>query len=246
MKKRFHIRYGRNTVLITVMGIAGVITTGVLSYRAGYRSALDIEELKKDLDREPTVKEKVQKSVKHCIPAGIAVATTITDLVYLHRRNSLTLNRVRNTLQHATKRYEEYTKEVDNHFGEGSAEEVENRIILRKLSDRKPPNGENQLFYIFGHDSFFERSMAEVIDAEYQINRLYVLNGYVSLNDLLVELGLPTTDEASELGWSADVAADIYDKCWLDFDHELITTDDGLECFVIRSRIKPQADYLPF
>lgn len=246
MKTKLRINRGKGPVIGTILGIAGVVTTGVLSYRAGYRSALDIEDLKCELGYEPPLKEKAKKAAKHCIPAGIAIGTTVSELLYLHRHNALTLKRVRSTLQSVGKQYNEYREEVDKSFGDGSAEEIENRIILRKLTDRKPPKGENLLFYLTGCDHFFERSMAEVIDAEYQINRQYVLNGYVSLNDFLDELGLPKTDEGSELGWSTDVAADVYDKCWLDFDHEILTTDDGLECFVIRSRVKPQADYLPF
>lgn len=240
----------KRIVFATIAGIGGVVISGALSYRAGYRSALDIDALRKELNREPTRVEKVKTSVKHCLPAGIAVASTVADLLYLYRAHRLTLNQLRTSLRRAVKRYEEYTKEVDEHFGEGSSNEVENRIILRKLSEHKPATGENLLFHIFGYDDFFEATMAEVIDAEYQINRLYVLNGYVSLIDLLNELGLnnkAAIDEgASELGWSADIAADVYDKCWLDFDHELITLDDGLECFAIRPRIKPSADYLPF
>ena len=42
----------------------------------------------------------------------------------------------------------------------------------------------------------------EIMDAEYHLNRNFVMRGYASLNEFYEFLGLPQTERGEELGWT--------------------------------------------
>ena len=78
------------------------------------------------------------------------------------------------------------------------------------------------------------------MDAEYHLNRNFVQRGYASLNEFYEFLGLPQTKYGDEVGWTC---TDGY--CWIDFEHRLISRDDGgTEVYAIDMLFPPDAHYL--
>lgn len=57
------------------------------------------------------------------------------------------------------------------------------------------------LFFEENHPRIFEADPNAVEHAEYQINRLYEVKGYATLNDVYFLLGLPLLDACDEIGW---------------------------------------------
>lgn len=102
------------------------------------------------------------------------------------------------------------------------------------------------LFYLPFYNKYFNRTMKEIIDAEYQVNREFALAGYVSFNTLLDALGLYPIVGGEDIGWSQDAGMAFYGYGWIDFEHRLQTTDDGLECYYIEMPFLPTEDYLNY
>ena len=82
-----------------------------------------------------------------------------------------------------------------------------------------------------------------MIKAEYELNREMALYGGVYLNKFYELLGIPTIEEGNTLGWSLGMLSDIHRSYWIEFDHDKVVMDDGLECYIIRMRHEPVADF---
>lgn len=75
--------------------------------------------------------------------------------------------------------------------------------------------------------------------AEYNTNREFVMNGCLSLSDLFKRLDIDPTSITDMLGWGSETK-------WINFQHDKVTLDDGLECYIIKIENEPTIDYLPF
>lgn len=81
----------------------------------------------------------------------------------------------------------------------------------------------------------------EVLAAEYGLNRLFILQGYASVENFLRMLGY--TGEISingDLGWSFDLAAEEGWQ-WIDFTHDFIKKRGA---FMIDYPFPPEFDYM--
>jgi hypothetical protein len=142
--------------------------------------------------------------------------------------------------------YKEYKAKVKDLFG-GDDFRIKSAIVQDKydkvdifLSEEK------QLFYEEYHGKIFESTKEEVLIAEYCLNKNFALRGYANLNEFYEFLGLPGTKEGGILGWSLDAGVEFYGYSWIDFEHQLVTMDDGLECYIIGMPFSPTVDYMDF
>ena len=148
--------------------------------------------------------------------------------------------------------YKQYKDKVDEIFGSGSSREVEREITKEKLETLSTPKEDGTcIFYEKHKNEFFERNMLEIQDAMYQLNRKLAKDGEVSLNDLYDFLNLDRTKEGDTLGWSTYLLSEQWDGqnglVWIDYELDLIKTDDGMECYELVLTTAPTADYyVPF
>lgn len=75
---------------------------------------------------------------------------------------------------------------------------------------------------------FFERTMEQVMRAEYEANRLFILKGSLTLNEFLQILNLPTVEVGDSVGWDEYIGETHFGYKWIDFNHRYFITDDGL------------------
>ena len=75
---------------------------------------------------------------------------------------------------------------------------------------------------------YFQRTMEEVIEAEYRTNRNFILRGHAPLNEFSEFLGLEKTDDGEKLGWSGEALWDLFDAAWIDFYHDFKTKGELL------------------
>lgn len=144
--------------------------------------------------------------------------------------------------------YSEYKAKVKELYGEKMHKEILDAIAKEKnngthiYSEPEPTNCdlgleedsiEPRLFYDEYSSRYFEATIEQVILAEYNLNRIYVLRGYAVLNEFYDFLGLEPTDYGSIIGWSA-----FDDTQWIEFDHHKIIINDDLECYAIEIRDK--------
>lgn len=143
--------------------------------------------------------------------------------------------------------FNEYRAKNIELFGAGTDVKVRDSVTedhYKKSAKDGPVDGKI-LFCEEVSNWFFDATMAEVIDAEMQINKRMCEDGEAALNEFYEFLGIPTQDFGEELGWEHWAVASMNGGSWLDFTHRLCRLDDGSEYYVIECNSKPYAFNYP-
>lgn len=256
----------QSPTILTCIGAVGVVTTAVLAVRATPK-ALELanEEIRKQnralldeatkngydvcnqIDKLKPI-EMVKVAWKPYIPAvavGMATIACVFSANVLNRRQQAALTSAYMLLDQT---YKEYRSKAIELFGKDMDDQIQSSIAKDKYegAEKEPGNGK-LLFYEAHYGKFFERTMLEVRDAEYQLNRKLKKWGAVSLNDFFEFLDLPKIDAGDTIGWAEELVCDYYNPAWVDFEHELVVMDDGMECYIINMSVTPALDFdLPF
>ncbi len=226
-------------VVLTSCSVVGVLATVALSFK----TAVDLVYEDRDWHwrtKKDIVKKAVPKFVSTFVVGSATVACIIcTNMVNRQRQEALTSAYIL-----LDRMYKNYKAKVTDMYGKDAEEKVEEAITNDKLekTDQTDTDDGTVLFYEPYYDLFFRRKYEELIDAEYQLNRKYVIGDEVCLNDFYEFLHLPKTKTGGTLGWSWDASDLRYGYVWLDFDHKLVTKDNK-SYYVIEAVYPPTADY---
>ena len=240
--------------ILSILGVVGVVTTAVLAVKATPKALEHIEDAKEAKSRENGEDLTRMETIAACwrcyIPAtatGIATVGCILGANVLNRRQQASLASAYALLNRT---YQDYRKSVKNVFGE----EGHKRVLQDMAVERVPEEHtiytqgtfssttldfcvpeEEHLFYDIYSNRQFASTIGKVLQAEYHLNRMFALNGSVSLNDLYNYLELEPVKDGDDIGWWVDDNDEIY---WVDFDHSVTFIDDGpdrpqVECLLI-------------
>lgn len=93
------------------------------------------------------------------------------------------------------------------------------------------------IFYEPYSGTFFRSTISRVIQAEYTLNRNFVLGEAISLNDWYTYLGLPRRSDGNDYYWDICRSGndDVY---WIDFNHITKETSDGVY-YIIEPQSNP-------
>ena len=231
------------TILTMCVSIAGVVTTAVLTAKAAPKA----EKLKKELKEEnpePTAIETVKKVAPAYIPAAVSGTLTVACIVtttILNRRSQASLASAYALLNHNYQRYRDHVKKI---FGEDADQKVVDSIIKEECkvvplysttfwgleSLDFDVDEEKRLFYDSYSERYFESTIGRVLQAEYHLNRNYILGGGASVNEFYEFLGLEPIPDGDHVGWDYEGGL-----AWVDFNHRTVVLeeDGNLECNVI-------------
>ena len=245
-----------SATILTCIGAAGVAATAVLSATQTPKALRLIEEAKKEKGEELTKAEVVKAAAPAYIPAVAVGGATIACILGSNVLNKRTQASLASAYALVSSTYAEYKDKVKELYGEETHKKVMSSIAAEKAKDVnitactccgsygldfKDANEEIRLFYDAFGDRYFESTISKVLQAEYHLNRNFMLSGCQTLNDFYDFLGLEETDLGNEVGWSA-----VNDYFWLDFCHTKTTLEDGLECYIIEMLFPPTAEGLEY
>lgn len=255
-KSQLFIKQNASTIL-TVAGGVGVVATAVMAVKATPKALECIEEAKKEKGEELTKFETVVVSAKPYIPAiatGAATIACIFGANALNKRQQAALMSAYALVDTSFKEYKSKLKEL---YGEETHNDVINSIMIEKAEDInvtaanfcttcdlsiEENDGEPKLFYDEHSARYFEATIEQVMNAEYHLNRNYILRGYSYLNEFYEFLGISETDYGSVLGWAPKDEGEY----WIDFNHRKVVMDDGLEVYIIEMPFEPTYDFLEY
>lgn len=246
LKHRFYA-FGRrlkdsSPTFLCAVAIIGVVATATTAVKATSKAKKDvaIAEMKKG---EPLNRaEQIIAMVPAYLPSMLIGTGTIlciagSDILNRKQKASLASAYALMKGYHAAYR----NKLIELH-GKEADEEVRFALAREHCDfhalDLDTPDAK-LIFYDEISGQTFERYEREVMDAEYHLNRNFVMRGTATLNEFYYFLGLPETDYGNVLGWTA---SDGY--CWIDFEHKLITKDDGgADVYLIDMVFSPHEDF---
>lgn len=228
--------------ILSCVGAAGVIATAWASFKAApmvHKRRMQLRRVhEKTGKEEPTKLEYAKVTWKYYIPTAIIGASTIACIFGSNSLNQKQRAALASAYMLLDNSYKNYRKKVEEQLGDGSDEYIQKHMIEDTYQNSYDKFvGETHLFYEFNYGDFFERSRGEVLSAEHRFNERFAKNGYASLNDLYELLGLPKTEAGNVLGWT------LWEECkWIDFTHEFLELEDGMECYIIKLSSEPVID----
>ena len=236
---------------------AGVILTGIASAMGTSKAKTQIEEDKKEAENKGvpySAKETVKSAARYYLPSVILGAATIA-IVFVsdgkHRKAEMTLAGSATAIGAAFNRYKSKLQEL---YGNEAHENIIREIQKEPLDDtyihtesmfgsttlnfgNEEQSEKKHTFYDPFSQRYFDTTFSQILQAEYHLNRNFVLGDFITLNTFYEFLGLAPTDDGDTLGWYLD--DDIY---WIDFDHIKSIAEDGTSVYVITPVFSPMED----
>lgn len=239
MKSNLKIQLKRGSpTILTILGAAGLIFTTISAVKATKEATERIRydsRFNHDGDSYAYTKTEAIKSAWKCyVPTvmfGVSTLACIFGANALNKKQQVAITSAYMLLNNT---YKEFLKKDDGSVRKAIVEDKADSIDIS-------PTDEKVLFYEFNHGEFFEYGLAELLSAEYQFNKQFISQGYACLNDFYELIGLPKSQIGETLGWS-----DRDGIPWVDFEHELIELEDGMECYFIHLPEPPIPDYSRF
>lgn len=230
-----------SSTILTCAGAVGVVGTTILAIKATPKAMRLLEAAEEEKGSELTKLEIVNVAGPVYIPSvatGLATIGCIFGANILNHKQQAALVSAYGLLDQC---YKEYRDKVSDVFGEDAAAHVREEIVKEKYENAEisRPSSDKCLFYEEHYGRYFERSMLEVTDAEYRMNEMFAEDGVVSLNEFFDLLGLDEVNGSDLIGWESDSMIEFYGHAWIKFEHQLVTMDDGLECYIIDTPVKP-------
>jgi hypothetical protein len=232
------------STILTCVGGVGVVATSVLAVKSTPKALKLLEQAKEDKGDDLTKMEIIKVAGPAYIPAivtGVSTIACIFGANVLNQRQQAALMSAYALLDNS---YKEYKSKVKELYGEDADARVRAEIAKDKYEELDISVEDNkQLFYDQYSERYFEATMEDVIKAEYEINRKISLWGGADLNEFYDHLNIPTVDYGDYVGWSSGGLMEMAWSDWLDFYHEKVVMDDGLECYIISMSTEPMFDY---
>ena len=233
-----YVKRNASTIL-TGIGMVGVAATAVTAVKATPKALILLEAEKKKKGEELTKIETIKVAGPAYIPSiiiGVSTITCIFGANYLNKQQQAALTSAYALLDRS---YREYRNKVKELYGES---EVQTEIAKDHYNEEDIPEDDGkELFYDTYSKRYFRSTIEEVQRAEYYLNRNIAMRDYAYLNEFYEMLGLEPIE--AELGWSSVGNIEGYWRTWIDFTHELVTMDDGLECHVIMFQKDPYLNF---
>lgn len=234
----------RSPEILTGIGIAGMISAGILAVRATPKALELIREREDELKVEKlSVGETVKTTWKCYIPA---VSTCILSAACIIGASSVHTKRnaaIAAAYKLSEKALIEYKDAVIETIGEKKELEVRDKMAEKRIE--KDPVSKTEVIITdkgtsLCYDSisgrYFKSDIETIKRAENVINKQMLSDMYVSLNDFYDELGLDFTKMGRELGWSVDDGL-------IDIHFSSQLADDGTPCLVVEYYTPPRYNF---
>ena len=236
--------------ILSVVASVGVVATFILTARKAEEVTQEIEELD-----EPTVTDELKVYGKAYAPAIAVGLVTIICVIFSNKLNKKQQASLVGAYMLSYKQFERYKQKLKDIYGEEAHQRVIDALAVESAdspdiyapgimsaNDRKIREpGKTRLFYDRYGDRYFASTIEAVMDAEYHLNRNYVLGGHVTLNEFYIFLGLEGIENGDKLGW--DGYYEHEGIFWLDFNHDIVEVpiidDQTVDCVVIDMPFEP-------
>lgn len=230
--------------ILTAIGVAGTITTAVLTGKATYKYMKTLGEegyFDKDYKFERSTKEHLGKAWKLYIPPAAAGVLTVSSIILASQIGTRRTAAMAAAYAVSDRAFSEYKEEVKRKFGEAKEKAVRDDLAQHQVNQNPVETrqviiaGGNVLCYEPYTDRYFHSDMESLKKAQNDLNYQVNNNYYASLSDFYDLVGLPRTETSDELGWNSDEL--------LELDFSTTLASDGRPCLSFTYNAKPIRGY---
>lgn len=230
--------------ILTGIGIAGMISAGVMAVKATPKALDNIKDIKdKNLEKKEETKEIVKKVGPVYIPSIVTCgmsAACIIGASSINLKRNAALATAYSLSENALK---EYQSKVLETVGPKKERSIRDEVAKEKVDKNPVTNNEiiitstgNTLCYDTVSGRYFTSDIEKLKRIENELNKRLMSEMYISLNELYYELGLRNTKEGNELGFNIDDGL-------IDFTFSAQIADNGQPCIVLDYLVGPRFGY---
>lgn len=242
-KSQMFLRRNASTIL-TCVGAVGMVATTITAVKATPKAIELLETAKEEKGEELTKLEVVKVAGPVYIPSVILGASTLACIFGANVLNKHGQASLMSAYALVDGAYKDYKGKVNELFGdEGSAQVMAGIAKDKYEEDPVEVHDGNCLYYDFYSGRYFEAPPGFVKTAEYELNRRLVMDDCAYLNEWYYLLDLEPLEHGLSFGWSTSANSDMYWQSWVDFHHEKVIMDDGLECTIISFMQDPYPNF---
>lgn len=202
-------------LLLTAIGVAGTVTTAVLSAKAALKADQIVHRNKytfPDMEfLEPTPKQYIQETWRLWIPPAISLVGTATCIICANRIGTRRAAAMAAAYAVSQETFSEYKDKVIEKIGENKERKIRDEVAQDRVNRRPPPE---DLAIIGDLDvrcyeqftgRYFSSNMETLKAAQNAVNH-QILSGdnSASLSDFYDRVGLNHTQLSDEVGWNVD------------------------------------------
>jgi hypothetical protein len=236
-----------SSTILTCMGAAGVVVTGVMAAKATPKAMALLEQAEEEKGEELTVVEKVQYAGPAYIPAVLTGTATIACIFGANVLNKRKQASLMSAYAFMNNSYREYKMKVRELYGEEAVEHIREEIADDKyaaLTTMEPMHEEEVLFFDDFSLQFFYSTIEDVLEAERRFNQNFMMSGSACLNEFYDILGIGRIDAGYQLGWAARSGNTDLGLSKIEFQHQKMIVGDDVECYAIVMHDLPTEGYI--
>ena len=230
-------------IILTGVGVAGAITTAVLTGRASFAAAetlRDTENARYQMGKEEpmTSSEKVKVVWREFLPAVGVGATTVACIICANRVSSKRIAAMAAAYSLSEKRFGEYREKVIEKFNANKERQVRDEVAQDRVTKNPPRDSQiiitgNGDVLCFDQPSgrYFRSNMEKLRSVQNDVNAEVNQIGHSTLSYFYQSLNLKLTPYSEELGWTIDKMLDIH--------FSAVLTDDNQPCIAIDYQVEP-------
>lgn len=246
IKKVTEVVDDNKTTILTGIGVAGTVTTAVLSGRAGFKAGRQFEtrnQIVEDFENsELSTMDKVLAYGPQFVPAVGTCALTVTAIIFANRLSAKETAAMAAMYSMSDKTFQEYKEKVQEKLGQKKETELRDEMAQKRIDDNPPTDrtviitgSGDVLCYDILTDRYFSSTVEKIRQAQNEVNFLITNQDEVSLSRFYEEVDLAVTPYSDSVGWN------INNTCEVDIG--TAQAKDGRPCITVDFKRWPKADY---
>ena len=166
----------KTSTILTIVGAVGVVVTAVLAAKAAPKAEKMLAKAEIESETELTTFEKVKTVAPAYVPAVVAGTSTIACILGSNLLNKRAQASLASAYALLDSSYKEYKKKVDEFYGEGTDEKIQEELTHDAIEDLDEHVADDKmvLFWDFNSMQYF-RSTVEKATADDGLE-CYILN----------------------------------------------------------------------
>lgn len=239
--KRFEkLLIDNSPTVLTGVGVAGVVTTALLTGRASFKAAQVLDDHAEDWQEPIPYKDCVKIVWKLYIPPALVGSATVASIVMANRVSNRRAAALAAAYAISEKAMVEYKEKVIEHIGERKEQAVRDEIAQDRVREN---SGDSVVIVDTGevlcYDSYsgryFKSNVETINKAVNELNHRMLGDMYASLTDWYNLIGLDRTAFSDEVGWTVDKL--------LEVEFSSVLTSEDKPCLSVNFRVVPIRDY---
>lgn len=236
-------------VILTGLGVSGVLVTAVLTARATLEAAQMLADQGMEINGHSgeikLTRDDFWDVYRLYIPPVISGVASTTCIIMANRVGTRRTAAVAAAYSVSERAFEQYRAKMVDHLGKNKERAARDEIAQDRVNNTPVPKnqlavvGDGKVLCFDAYSGrYFHSDMQTIRRAENEVNFKVLNELYASLSDFYEQIGLSATKSSEDVGWTTDMK--------LTVDISAVVAENEQPCLSIDFRVAPVRDYWKF